>query len=1777
MRTWSECRDGIWSYLRQKAVGRSADRSTGNDRNGRIDVTGHSDPECPLSHEARILPSNSARRGLARLRARGSNRNSVAVEVLTEPFGWHADPDAHRKAALGFMIGPLGRSNGRSAAALGGARARGSRCDFEVTVFGQLPPPHSTIARIYTILGKALYYARGLMFPAGSDEKLLMDSAQVDVAPSSAVVDETLRGKLDRARTELLDLSGRNRLLNTPRRTRTARTVEVVDERSEEVFRLLVEQGRSFTFAPGRVTPASHGPAEDGVAMTATALLPQPEYDELDDPSVARRHANTRLQTLLTTEGLQKRLLDLYFDARTLEEEQGVNILYLALGFLKWFEAPSSDIARFAPLILVPVSLQRGTATERFRLRWTQEDAASNLSLVTLMRREHGLVFPGFGGDEEDEEVDPATYFAKVAATVTDKPRWEVLPNDIVLGFFSFAKFLMYRDLDPGNWPKEVAIDAHPLVANLLGEGFEPVEPSITDDDNIDVHFAPADLLHVVDADSSQTVAINEARHGNNLVIQGPPGTGKSQTIANIVAGAVADGKTVLFVAEKMAALEVVKRRLDNIGLGDMCLELHSNKARKREVLQELKRTWELGRPNGYGDGGLLRRLHAARDALNEHAGRLHQLADPARLSAYHCIGHLVRLQREGQTPTDISLGEPETWLPDDKVRYEQALLQLSRYVEDIGVPEQHPWRGVGLDAMLRTDLDRLIGRIREIRGQLSELLAIRDELHATLEIGCPDSFAELERFSAIGATVAAAPEELDREAIRDVCWEGRHQDIADLVDAGTKLTSISDAIAGVFIDAAWSTDLQIIRQPLALHGASWFRGLKGNWRRANALFRSLLTSSSPKSVTEQVRLLDQLIAGQKSAADLARDDDLGRSAFGMKWRGDKSDWLALRRIIEWNALQAGTSLGVQIRRLTGVIDDRRPVGELVRGIHERQQAVTSALHQLIADLRLELLSAFGTAVLEEISLAQLAARLALWAECAEDLSKWIAYRARADQAKAAGLGQMVERLGDGQLDRDTVIGAFEMAYYEAVLRSIVSKNPELAGFDGDAHARTVQDFRDFDLKRIELARLEVAAAHYQQMPNRDGAAGPLGVLKGEMARKIGHMPIRRLMRRAGTAIQAIKPVLMMSPLSVAQFLEPGGLSFDVLVIDEASQVQPIDALGAVARCGRMIVVGDDRQLPPTTFFNKLTGSDPDEDDADDGAAQIADIESILGLCSARGVPSRMLRWHYRSRHQSLIAVSNSQFYENKLFIVPSPFTSEVGIGLHFNLVRNGVFDRGNTATNSVEAKMVAEAVIRHAQERPDQSLGVATFSVAQRRLLLDELEHLRRLNPDTEEFFTKPSPEPFFVKNLENIQGDERDVILISVGYGKDKSGYMAMQFGPLSSEGGERRLNVLISRAKQCCEVFASITDEDIDLERGRGKGVAALKLFLNFARTGQMSIGQPTDREHDSIFEAQVAVALRAEGYDVRPQIGLAGFFIDLAIVDAKHPGRYLLGIECDGASYHSSRSARDRDRLRQAVLEDHGWIIHRIWSTDWFQRPQDQLRKTVHAIETAKIMVEARRADSGPVADRAVPVEIVTVDRGNTAEVSLEHSIPKLSVTYQEATFSVPSFRLQLHDVPADVMARIIHQIVSVEGPVHAEEIVVRVRSLWGLHRAGNRIQAAVARGLAAAARSASIAKAGDFYSLPGDRVEVRDRSAASSLSLRRPEMLPPIELQAAALRVVDTNYGAERGEVVTIVSRVLGFKATSAQLHATIDRAIDGLLAGGVLSASDDGTLIRAPA
>ncbi|RIK37437.1 MAG: hypothetical protein DCC58_17975 [Chloroflexi bacterium] len=718
---------------------------------------------------------------------------------------------------------------------------------------------------------------------------------------------------------------------------------------------------------------------------------------------------------------------------------------------------------------------------------------------------------------------------------------------------------------------------------------------------------------------------------------------------------------------------------------------------------------------------------------------------------------------------------------------------------------------------------------------------------------------------------------------------------------------------------------------------------------------------------------------------------------------------------------------------------------------------------------------------------------------------------------------------------------------YRALIDTAFRERPALATFDGDSHAGVVARFRQLDALQIEYNRAALAQQHWNAMPQVD-AGGQLGVLRREFQKRARHLPVRQLVQRAGAAIQAIKPVFMMSPLSIATYLPAGAVQFDLVVFDEASQVRPVDAFGALLRGKQAVVVGDEKQLPPTSFFDSLT----EADGADEDALITSDYQSVLELFLAQSAPKRMLRWHYRSRHQSLIAVSNQEFYENKLVVFPSPSDTTAGAGLVFHHLPQTAYERGGSRTNPQEAAIVARAVMQHAAEHPELTLGVASFSISQTNAIRDELERLRREDPSSEAFFAAHPHEPFFVKNLENVQGDERDVIFISVGYGRNANGYLSMHFGPLNDAGGERRLNVLITRARLRCEVFSNITDDDLDLERSPAAGVRALKQFLRYARTGLLDLPEASGRPAGSPFETAVEQALLRAGYQVHRQVGSAGFFIDLAIVDPQRPGRYLLGIECDGASYHSARSARDRDRLRQLVLERLGWTIYRIWSVDWFRDPDGELRHVVAAIEAA-------RAGGAPslVSGASAATSIARAETGNGP---VSRSLP----SYRMAHLRLNTRGRQLPDIDPDILADWVSTVVATESPVHAEEVIRRICTAAGAGRVGARIHSALSYAIALAAARERIVIRGAFLWLPGMTTpQPRDRAALDSTA-RDLALVAPEEIDLVVEMVVRDAVAIDPEQVAPAVARLFGFQRLTDTMRAEIDPRIRTLLATGRL-------------
>lgn len=1581
--------------------------------------------------------------------------------------------------------------------------------------------------------------------------------------------------QLEKSRQALLDLSTRNRLLSLPQAA-TARVLHFADERTEEVYRLLAGESKAMSFAPAKAEEeqAAADPAE-AQETQATLALPQPEEsvdEQLDARGVAQRHRDLKLQTRLSSEKLQRRLLDMYSDARTFIEEQGVNILFLALGQLQWFDRNAPDKPRFAPLILLPVALERKSAAERFTLSWLQEDAAENLSLAAKLKADFGLELPEFNAGDD---FDPHAYLAAAAAMAAAQPGWQVLPDAMTLGFFSFAKFLMYRDLDTATWPPEKRLDQQALIAAALQDGFEAREHLFPEDADVDQLIPVDSQRHVVDADSSQSLAIEAVRRGENLVIQGPPGTGKSQTITNVIAAAIADGKKVLFISEKMAALEVVNRRLKSVGLGPACLELHSHHANKRKVLEELKATRDLGKPRVEHREQIIHELSNVQQQLNAHSRTMHQALAPCTLTPYQILGQLARLDAVQIAHLPDLLQGTQNWSPEDFHSRQQIVEALRQAVSKVSPVARHPWRGVCHPALLKLDAQRFAQQLPKLQAMLARLQQDAELLAQSLSAPAAQTLQTLHEQITLAQQLASAPS-IDRQAVANSIWDQGLGQLHKLVECGTRFSLKAQNLGSSFAESAWTADWSAPRQSIAAYGDSLFRIFNSGYRAAIANLKGQLKTTLPSSRAERLNLLDSLIEAQQLRQNLGQQQTLGADAFGSLWLDEQSDWAQLQAVLGWMAGPDGQGRSAAFRQLYAQLPSPAHCADLAARASASLQAFEDAAQSLLDGYRLETQEAFGATNLARIPLADFGERLAQWVAEPNALLDWTSYHATREQARAAGMAVLVQQLENESIAQGALPAIFERAYYEALLRQATQAHPELVAFNGDQHSQKVRQFRALDLERIELARAQSALSHYEQVPRSASGMGPLGVLNGEIARKRGHMPLRKLFKLAGEAVQAIKPVFMMSPLSVAQFLEPAAVEFDLLVIDEASQIEPVDALGAIARCKQLVVVGDDRQLPPTRFFSRMTSEQDEFDDEDEDQliAGAADVESILSLCLAKGMPQLMLRWHYRSRHQSLIAVSNQQFYNSSLYVVPSPYTARSGMGLRFHHLPEGRFDSGASRINRIEAQTIARAIMQHAQQSPQLSLGVAAFSLQQKVAIQDELELLRRQQPEAESFFVAHPNEPFFIKNLENVQGDERDVIFISVAYARNAQGYLPMRFGPVSADGGERRLNVLISRAKQRCEVFSSITADDIDLERGKGKGVAALKVFLQYAATGQLALAGISGRDLESPLEEDVYEALTAQGLQVQTQIGIAGFFIDLAVVDPEQPGRYLLGIECDGMSYHHSRSARDRDRLRQSVLESQGWTLLRIWSCDWFRQPRAQTERVLAAVEAARQRKQAEPVQPVMATHQSqTATEVIErAARSDAGSAETESAAGPDDSLYQEARFAVPAG--ELHSQSTAKLAQLMHQAVELEGPIHFDELVTRMRTLWGLQRAGSRVRDALEQARQSLLADEALAAEGEFLDLPGRAVRVRNRAEVGSANLRRIDCLPPAEIRAAIALALRSSLGGQREELPVAVARLLGLSAVTAPVRELVLTQLDALHGSGAVAFN--GTLYRLP-
>ncbi|MYB71460.1 MAG: DUF3320 domain-containing protein [Gemmatimonadetes bacterium] len=1569
---------------------------------------------------------------------------------------------------------------------------------------------------------------------------------------------QSLAEKLEVSRSELLDMGLRgNTLLNF---RLGAKALEVIDEKSREVFRILVTEQKpmSFISVPESLEDEGEQQAPKGADVQNSLFGASPEDESeqqtlhqiLEDQYADRRHTDNRLQTKLTADALDKSLLKISTEAESYYQEQGVDLLYLALGFLTWYEHESSSTPRKAPLVLVPVALERSSARASYKVAYTQADLGPNLTLANKLKSEFEITLPEFG-----EELDIDGYLKEVADSVDHQPRWQVQADEIALGFFSFGKFQMYQDLDPDNWPEDHKPYDHEVLQKLLDGGFGGVGDgslSTPSEETSSELLDFTDLHFVLDADSSQTQAVMAVKQDANLVIQGPPGTGKSQTIANIIAEALADKKTVLFVAEKMAALEVVKRRLDECHLGDAVLELHSHKSNKSAVLQELRRTLELGPPAVESHAAKKRRHAQLREQLDAYCREVNRPILTSGTSYINAQGHLLNLKEEAgerELPA-LDFAEFRHWDGDDFTNACANVRELVEHLEAMGTPAQNPFAQSTIEHISPIEQNEVVTCLTKALASLSNCWKLGDTLSEEMGLDGPEDLANIRAICRAGERVLNAPS-LEGVQLTASDWKHRGEQIEALIQAGEEMTALQDKWREQLIEQAWQANLLSVRQAWATTGRHWWRFIFPSFRRAQRTLQGLVKGELPAGAEACVALIDDILKHQALREPYTEHECLGESLLGIQWKGPRSDWSSLKVL---------SAYIVELHKEVG--EDMVPEGLLkflenggkLEGGEEQLEALertAGELKELIDEVSQRL--GMEARSIEEQPLVAMEDELNHWRDQIGTLEQMARYNHLRKKLCASELEQIDRLSYDWTWPPALLLTSLKKAYYEGLVNEAYNKSETLKRFNRMSHESAIVEFRRLDEDLLYHAQEELVLKHYHSLPAAN-AAGEMAIIRREINKKRRHMPIRRLITQAGRAIQQIKPVFMMSPMSVATYLEQGALNFDLVVFDEASQVKVVDAIGPILRGKQVVVVGDTRQMPPTDFFNKAL-------ELDDEESQTADIESILSMFLSQGAPESMLRWHYRSRHDSLIAVSNREFYDGRLMIFPSPGVNPYAKGLTFNHLSESVYERGSSRTNPMEACAVAEAVMRHAKVHPDMTLGVVAFSTAQRDCILLEIERLRRLDPSCEEFFTTSALEGFFVKNLENVQGDERDVIFISIGYGRTAAGNVSTGFGPVNREGGERRLNVLITRARLAMEVFSNFTADDIKTESNSPFGVRALKSFLHYAQTGELDHRHETGKEADSPFEEAVSDAIRHLGYDIEPQVGSAGFYIDIAVRDPEKPGRYILAVECDGASYHSSATARDRDRLRQSVLEGLGWRFHRIWSTDWFRDPHKESVRLKDSIDQALRFYEAEETHTEQPRVAEQPKRI---ERDEPTENNLQADAYVLATS----DLGIANFA-EIHELPLNNVAQAMRKVIDIEGPVHLTEAARRLAESAGFARVGSRMLGHIKRAATYGQRNGFLYLEGDFLFADSDKpVRVRDRSDMPP-TVKKIELVPDEEVQAALVTAIHAAFSMSEEEAISEALSLMGFRRVTAKANQKVGSALRKLVQDGAVTVEGD--------
>lgn len=1509
---------------------------------------------------------------------------------------------------------------------------------------------------------------------------------------------------LDKLAELLLDVGKRNNSINF---RNTTSTVEII---YPGAVSMLEKVSNSILLEVYEPEENKYVEKDQSDSYVSDKGLSKSEYFDLHSPQLKKEN-----QVLLYHPSIKPftALKNINKKAKSVTEETGVNVVYIAFGFIHWKESENSDYFFQAPILLAPVTFTNSSATEPYFINISDDEIIVNPTFNFKLINEYGISLPEYDGMPLNE------YINKISEIV-GKLNWTV-SDECKIGIFSFLKINMYHDL------KENAesILENNNVRMLLGETFEQNNNMNFEIIESDTSNSLIDLHSIVDADSSQIKAIEMAKSGSSFVLQGPPGTGKSQTITNIIAECLNDGKKILFVSEKLAALNVVHEKLKQAGLSEFCLELHSYKANKKNIVKELCDTLHLDKRtlSSKATQEIIIKEKAQKQ-LDNYAKELHK----PRAIINKTLYQLYEEYSSCRNTPDI-----EFYLPDIESKGEEYLTeaielleQYVSYIPSVGYNyKNHSWYGYYNQDNSYRSKEITKSDLQIIEKMLTDLTPAITRMKEKYGVSCENINAMYfcnEFFDWLKDANAITPGLFGKNK-----FEYTMKNAEKLQVISEDILTLKENIEEIFNKNIYE-----------INGQDYYRKLTKQFNKAflnifNGEYRQLLRQlhlckkdGQKVKYKDAVLFMNKLALYQQKLNEYIEIEKLVKSDLGPAYVGICSDWVGIME--QFDHLESLHKSNTEFGNLSNFSSND----------FEKEKSNFSSLSDLLKQCfhsNIEIINRlalnFETRIFD-VKTSKIDDFLKKCRNCLKDIDEmdnWFRFRALLSQLNDGNMILFIEYLIEHNVEAKHIVNTYRKMFYRQWIGCVVDSTPILSNFTRISQDQAVRTFSEKDKLQFEINKAQIKAKLSAKRPSLDiiSPGSAISLLLREANKKKNLKSIRTLLSETGELVQILKPCFLMSPLSVSTFLSSSSVRFDVVIFDEASQIFPHDAIGAIYRGKQLIVAGDSKQMPPSNFFSATVETNYSEDEETE---DITDFESVLDLCSTT-LPQLYLKWHYRSRYEQLISFSNKNFYDNNLITFPSSQPDKPGIGVDYCYV-DGTFDH-HTHANFKEAEYIVDLIYKNIEEYPERSLGVVAFSSSQQNLIEELLYKRRKQNSSKEFFFDLDKKEPFFIKNLETVQGDERDTIIFSIAYAKDSQGRLIHNFGPLNRVGGERRLNVAITRAKYNIQVVTSMHNTDIDLKRTQAEGSKLLREYLDFAENGTIALERALDvkpfEQLDSEFEMEVYDFLKSKGFSVDTQVGCSNFRIDLGL-KLPNSSDYVLAIECDGATYHSSKNARDRDRLRQEILKNMGWKFYRIWSTDWFKNNKVEKEKLLE-VASKVISTPSTNAYNKPYESNENFEEIV----------SYKHfEFPKYTVV------DIPQISKNFGDLQGLIKA-----VLQIEAPLSEEWLLKRILYLFNREKITSLVRGGYEKLMYGCQKNGIIRKNGFLYLQEQNHILFRAQGDIP----RDFKYVSPEELASGMLELIKQNISVSKDGLYKSIAGQLGVSRMGDSVYEKLESSL----------------------